>query len=174
MTMFGGNGRGRLSVNGGIVVTGVKEVQRKLEKLKGRIAGNLVRRGLYAGGMVLRDEARRLVQVRTGSLKKAIVAKRADPAKGQQAVSFGIARVSFSASQVTTKRGVSKIKLTKRKGSTAGAIRPRYYAHLVELGTNRSRAFSFIVRAANNKGQAAVDAMVSKMKVDLDSELKGL
>jgi HK97 gp10 family phage protein len=167
--------RGGLSVAGGIRIHNVEEIRRRLELLKGRVRTNLIRRGLYAGGIVLRDEARRLVRVRSGALKKAIVAKRGDPIKGSAAISFGIANVRFVRRSSVTKQGATKTRLHRLTGKGGrGFISPRRYAHLVELGTSHSRPFSFILRAAAGKAQAAVDAMVSTMRAGLDAEIRRL
>lgn len=170
-----GNGRGGLTVAGGVRITNIKEIQGALELVKGRVRTNVIRRGLYAGGVVLRDEARRLVRVRTGAIKKAIVVKRGDPLKGTASISFGIARIRFVMRSKVAKSGATKRVLSRVKGiGGRGFITPRRYAHLVELGTSHSRPYSFIVRAAVGRGTAAVDAMLQKMGVDLTAEVSKL
>lgn len=163
------------SIAEGLKVSGLPEISAALSEIGGRVATNLARRGVYAGGVVLRDEARRLVLVRTGALKKATVVKRGDPLKGVQSISYGIAKVRFVMRGRVTKSGRISRRLRRVTGKGGkGFIVPRLYAHLVELGTKRTRKHSFILRAAETKAQAALNAMVSKMKGDLDAEIAKL
>lgn len=161
------------------------EIIKALDTLKYRTRTNLVRRGLYAGGIVLRDEARRLAHVRTGALKKAIVAIRGDPSPAgeagsgrpaavDQVVSYGIGKVRFVATKKGRLRRAGKTTRASRRASGLEYIFPRLYAHLIEIGTPRIKKDSFILQAATNKASAAVDAVVAKMNIDLDAEVSKL
>lgn len=163
-----------MATNAGLNVAGLPEIVKALDEIGGRVATNITRRGVYAGGVVLRDEARRLVTVRTGALKKATVVKRGDPKKGFQSISYGIARVQFLMRPSGKIKKAGKTTVASRKSSGLQYISPRRYAHLVELGTTHSQPHSFILRAANNKAQAAVDAMLKSMSSSLDAEVAKL
>lgn len=117
----------------GTVVLGLKDVMDKLNKLPDQIANRAVKRALYSGGGVIRDEARGRVPIRTGALRKSIVVEGSKaPARHQLAVKVTIARKAF-------RMMGENLKLQKRKpGERAyrkGDIYPRNYAHLVEWGT---------------------------------------
>lgn len=121
-------------------VSGLADIQAKLAELPKRMATNVVRRGLLAGGGVIRDEARVRVPVRFGALKKSIISRTNNSVKvpNEYRVEVTIDRKVFEF--VTTKSGRSKLKGTKLakgqiKGNIKGKIYPKNYAHLVEFGT---------------------------------------
>lgn len=117
----------------GTIVLGLKEVVDVLNTLPDKIANRAVKRALYSGGGVIRDNARGRVPIRTGALRKSIVVEGSKaPARNQLAVKVTIARKAFRMfeGQITVRK--------KKPGDRAyrvGDIYPRNYAHLVEWGT---------------------------------------
>lgn len=117
----------------GTVVLGLKDVVDVLDSLPTKIANQAVRRALYAGGKVIAEEAKGMVQIRTGALRKSIVV---EPGKSRERnqimMKVTIARRSFKLiNGVITKNKKKKGERAYRKGD----IYPRNYAHLVEWGT---------------------------------------
>lgn len=116
-------------------VEGLREVMDRLLELPGRTARNVVRRSIYAGAVIIRDDARLRVSKRTGALRKAIIAR--TNRRNLPTMYFGevtIAGLAF------TKNEKGKIKRAKKlpgqtKKYLRGQIYPRNYAHLVEFGT---------------------------------------
>ena len=118
-------------------VEGMREVLAALEELPKRVRKNVVRRSLYAGATIVRDEARRRVPVRTGALKKTIIARTNKPKKSYPDLFFGevaIQSQAFNFGKKGRARKVKKDPMRTRK-YYRGEIYPRNYAHLVEFGT---------------------------------------
>lgn len=120
-------------------VLGLAELQRNLESLGIKVAPAASRRALYTGATIFRDEARRLVPVESGALRKAIVAEtRGSFAAGVRKPYAYYARVSISRRAFVRGRGGKARRIRKVAGDQAyerGEIYPRNYAHLVEFGT---------------------------------------
>lgn len=116
----------------------VSDLLRKLAQLGVKVKANTVRRGLYAGAAILRDEARRHVPIRTGALKKSIIAEtdRHGSTREKLVVKVKIAPNAF---KITPKGRLKKVsrKSQKARGKNyvRGEVYPRNYAHLVEFGT---------------------------------------
>jgi HK97 gp10 family phage protein len=120
-------------------VFGVKETIENLRAHGVYLSKTAVRRALYAGAVVMRDEAKRRVPVRYGALKKAIVAETRGIGKdkrGRPSKHIAVVTVAKKSYTVGT---TGKLRQVKRKPGeraySAGQIYPRNYAHLVEFGT---------------------------------------
>ena len=116
-------------------MVGVKEVVENLRAMGITLTQTAIRRALYKGAVVLRDEARRRVPVRSGALKKSIVAV-TDRLAGKG--SDHIAKVTIKRNRYTiTDKGRLKLFKGKTWGGVAQELRvvPRKYAHLVEFGS---------------------------------------
>lgn len=121
-----------------VEVVGASELLAAIETIKSSVVAKAARRGLYAAVVVFRDEVRRRAPVRTGALKKSIIAyTRRRKVSGTSQLEFvggvGVAKKAFTVSPT------GKAKLSKKaKGDRAyqkGEIYARNYAHLVEFGT---------------------------------------
>lgn len=122
-------------------VFGAEAIIANLEAIAGPIMQTAVRRGLYDGAAVIRNAARGKVKVRTGALKKAIVAQtrliKGTGMNGSKQEHMGVVAIEKKAFKVGAK---GRVKAVERKKSTGyyyikGDIYPRNYAHLVEFGT---------------------------------------
>ena len=98
-----------------IDVKGVIELNRLLKQLPGRVARNVARSGLRAGGAVIRDDARANLPSNYGTLKKSIYTK-----IGRQRSPY------LMAARIGPRSGGSKY--------------DGWYGHIVEYGTLGSRA----------------------------------
>lgn len=174
----------RPGVNDGLAVVGLEQIQSKLTRVSDNVRKKYLRRALYAGAVVIRDEARREVPVRYGALKKQIVAKSSapDPRAKEVVASVGVARGKFRVSSKVVKKKLagglieSKTKYSLKrieKGKGDDVVSPRRYAHLVELGTKRTRAKPFLRPAAEGKKaevvRAASDSIAKSVKKDAES-----
>lgn len=131
-----------------IDIRGVPELRRRFMLLGTKIEDKVMRGALYAGVVIIRDEAKRHVPVRFGLLKKSIkavssVPKSQGPSGGLVVAKVTIERKKYSAAGFTLK-GKAKFKGQKyviKKhngrgiGDVQGYIVPKLYAHLVEYGT---------------------------------------
>lgn len=182
-------------------VFGLADIQAKLKELSRGTALNVMRRGLNAGGAVIRDEARRLAPKRTGALKKAIISRtnRQKEARHLAWVEVVIDSKVYAIVKKTGKNGKVRKRLKGErhvKGqSIKGKIYPRNYAHLVEFGTRPhalgrgsklkkgiqtgrvhpgAKPKPFMRPAYLQKQDEALDAIKTKTRAELNKELAKL
>jgi HK97 gp10 family phage protein len=144
---------------------GAREFIEGLREMGLKVPTTAVRKGLYRGAVIIRDEARRRAPVRYGALKKSIVAvtKRIKSGKGLDYI--GIVRIADVKYVVSaTKTGKLKLKRLNKNGRitvngvtfkpSAARIFPRKYAHLAEFGTRpHSTAPKNLSKAKGAKGR---------------------
>lgn len=118
------------------IVLGLADVRARLKELPSRLGKNVVRRALLAAAGVIRDKAREKVPVRTGALKKSIIARTNNSRrnKDEYRSEVTIAKAAYRTNETGK---LFKRKSTSKKGKLyeRGDIYPRNYAHLVEFGT---------------------------------------
>ena len=112
------------------VVVGARELERALKALGNEIGEKLLLAALRAGAKPIVKEARRLVPVRTGALKKAIAV--------------------IKATKRQRRRGLAGL-FIGIKGS------PARRAHLVEFGTVHFRARPYLRPALDAKAKEAIE-----------------
>lgn len=158
------------------VVLGWADLDQKLQQLVPKVRYKAMRRGLYAGAALIRDEARRRVHVRLGFLKRQIRAYAGSPkAKQDLTASVYIARGRFiNVPSIRTLKSGAQVYRTKWHRTTATLssikgryVNPRRYAHLLEFGTSHSRAFAFLFAAANAKRAQAQAVIAAKIREDM-------
>ena len=123
----------------GFVVFGVEEIIKNLEAAVGSLKGSAVRAAMRAAATVIRDEAKRNVPTRTGSLKKAIIVTTARSRKNKRVPYIGIVkidRVAFAKNEKGKLKAVRRGKGSKSRVYKRGEIYPRNYDHLVERGAD--------------------------------------
>lgn len=131
---------GRVAIARQGYVFGVRETIQNLRAIGITLSQSAVRRGLYAGAVVIRDEARARAPKRTGALSKAIVAETRGVGRDSRGrPSKHVAVVTIAKKAYTVGKG-GRARVAKREpGQTMpyrrGQIYPRNYAHLVEYGS---------------------------------------
>lgn len=168
----------RFTIDTRQVVFGLEDVRRKLEAIPERVRRNVIRRGMLAGMAIIRTRARELVpqppltsksgNIRTGALKKRITAE----TRGIQRDAYG---------KPTQFVGVVQV---RRKRPGERGPNPRTYAHLVEFGVKPKMrrgvihpgapAQPFLRPAFDEKAQEALEAMMRRIREDLDKEIEKL
>lgn len=129
-----------------------KTLAKELQEFPGRVSKNVVRRAIYAGAVVVRDNARSRVAVDTGALKASVVAQAGSSKnKNQLVASIGIRKKLYQ-------KG-------KRKGKYA-----RRYAHLVEFGTAHSAAQPFMRPALDSNSEKILQVVAAKLREGIDVE----
>lgn len=123
-----------------VYIFGAEEIIANLERVVGTLRKNAIRNAMYAGAVVIRDEARSRVAVQTGSLKKTIIARTAKTRKATATRPFiGLVKVDKVAFAKSAKGKLKRVNRRKETGSgrvyKRGDIYPRNYDHLVEFGT---------------------------------------
>lgn len=118
------------------LVVGTADILEALKDVQVKVAVNANRRALRKAAVVIQNEARRLVPVRTGALRKSIKATTQREYNDRKAPYAGYVRIDRKAYTASiSKQGKLKLKAEPFTGSSEGLIYPRNYAHLVEFGT---------------------------------------
>lgn len=120
-------------------VFGVEEIINNLQAVVGTLKKSAIRTALRNAATVMRDEAKRQVPVRTGSLKKAIKATTARAKKNPNVPYIGLVKidkVAFRKNEKGKLKRVARSKDSKTKVYRRGDIYPRNYDHLVERGAS--------------------------------------
>lgn len=143
---------------------GMEGVKRKLAAVSRTVRGKVVRKAMGKTVRPLVKLAKARVQVDTGWLKKSLGDK-VSTTRGK-GVTVGIVgpRYGFKGSK---KKGTRKLTAFGKRLVANTWKRPTRYAHLVELGTYRTRAYPFIQTAWRaGKGQAE-NTLISEIKAGL-------
>lgn len=130
-------------------VAGLKELNRALQQLPGKLQDKAVKNAMAAGAREIRKEAKRLVPVKTGTLQENIVVSRTVQQRGRR-------------------RTI--------KGGVVVGIKDeaRFYAHLIEFGTSRSSAHPFLRPALDNKSRAAINKIGPKIGSEVEKQARKL
>ncbi len=139
------------------VVTGIKEIDKKLRKLAPAVGKKVVRKSMRAGMKVVAAAAKADVPVDTG-LTRANVKVRATKRSRKR---FGI--------DVRIRGGDSGLK----KPSTTGG-KPTFYPAVIEYGRKGVAPNPFMRRAYSEKGKIARDITLNELKVGTEQEIKKL
>lgn len=123
-----------------VTITGAKELQAKLAKLPKKVANKIQRQGIRKGAKIIQEEARRLVPRKSGLLRKSIKVR------------------------VPKKKRRGEIIISVQTGSLGDFKGKSFYGAFVEYGTSKMAARPFMRPAADNKKQAATDAIVQSIR----------
>lgn len=126
-----------------IVITGLREVQQRLEQLAPNMARKAMKQALTAGGRVIADE----VQLRAPKLTGELAANVAMKGKVSDKGGFVVIGVTY--------RGKRALK-SRRPGKVPSTQDPGVYAKFVELGTKNMAARPFLRPAIDSKAEESV------------------
>lgn len=121
-------------------IQGAKEMEALLKDLGPKVATRLGDKALRAAARPIIKEAKRLVPVRTGQLKRSIVAAKGNNKQTEREVLIGF-----------------KPPVSRR-------------AHFTEFGTSHSAAHPFIRPAMDARAQDALNAMVDALATGIERE----
>jgi len=143
------------AVGWGIVLTGDKELIRKMQRLAEKTQKRIVQKAMKKGAARVRKAAKRRVPVETGLLKKSLGSKVARRKRDKVVVGIIGPRTGF------------------KKQMPDGSYRnPVRYAHLVELGTKRAGAKPFLRPAFEQERDGAVADIRKKLWEELRKEAR--
>ncbi|CBJ79815.1 Gp10 [Xenorhabdus bovienii SS-2004] len=140
-------------------LSALKDLSRDLELLSKAENDKVLRKGMYAGAKVLRDETRSRAPKRTGKLKKNIMAVNR---KKQRDGSISSGVYVRGSNQSGTN---SDPKMKKNDPRNA------YYWRFLEKGTSRMAPKPFIDPAFESKSDAAADAVFNAALKAIDEVL---
>ncbi|MEO6147018.1 MAG: HK97-gp10 family putative phage morphogenesis protein [Sulfuriferula sp.] len=151
-------------------VTGLRELQAALKELPDRIAKNALRASVYAGAVVIKDEAKQRAPNYTGpvsqghpppgTLKRSIIMKQIPEKSGQY----------FQTFYVLVRHG----KKYQKQGKKGNLSQDAFYWRFIEFGTAKMAAQPFMRPAFEARKQAALDAIQKKLLQRIDEEATAL
>jgi HK97 gp10 family phage protein len=152
--------------NGSLTVLGLGELEADFERLAKSVGNKIVRDAVIAGARVARDEAKGKVAVRTGNLKKNIIAVRL-----KQSDTPGSATAGIRVKKPTGKQ----VKALKRPGKKGRTSKTEYDAPLywkfLELGTSKMQAHPFIRPAWDGSLPQIEKAVAEKLAEGIDNAI---
>lgn len=150
--------------NGSLTVSGFGELEADFERLAKSAGNKIVRDAVIAGARVARDEAKSKVPVRTGKLKKNIIAVRLKQSETPGGATAGI-RVKKPAGKQSR-----ALKRPGKKGrSTSVDYDAPFYWKFLELGTSQMRAHPFIRPAWDGSLPQIEKAVADKLAEGIDA-----
>lgn len=167
---------------------GFQELADEISNLKKAVRSRVLKRAMQEGMKPLRKNGRSTYQsvarIRTGALRQSLGSRRPKRLSGGVWYSIYKPRPEFKAVK-SVQRRAAKISVRSRGGGpqpgvVGGNIKPIKYAHLVEFGTVRSRAFPYMdttfqrSRTQINRGilkgvDSAMDKELSRMEARVNS-----
>jgi HK97 gp10 family phage protein len=116
--------------------TGLPEVLAQLKRMQDAVKPKYLRKGLYAGAAIIRDEAKKRAPVRTGLLRKNIVARTDRDPQNPGSYAGYVSIRNAPTIVVATANGERLVaeKTARKQGKKGKRINPRRYAAIVEYG----------------------------------------
>lgn len=134
-----------------ITITGLKEIQERLERLSPDLAKKAMGKALAAGGRVLATEIQLKAPKRTGELALSVLAK------GKTSEHGGYIRVGI---RYRKKRAAT----SRRPGKVPSTEDPGIYSRFLEYGTRNMAARPFVRPSYDAKKDEATQAFVDTLK----------
>jgi hypothetical protein len=152
-----------------IQISGMAELQRELLNFAPRIAKNVLARAVYAGGKIVRDDARNRVNKLSGKTSKRIRIARAKTARGAFAVIYRVGVFGKGANEgFWLEYGTKAHKIPKVTGkSKILAINGHYAKQVQHPG---ARSFPFLRPAFDNNQTRILEAMRAKLREGIERE----
>lgn len=155
-----------------VKIEGVRELHEAIKSIKvdDPVRGAaILRRITYAGGAVLRSEARAVAEGaglrKTGDMIKNIVIKRERNAPpGTEQYNLG---VRYGRDLGNGKKVVKYLEVGKSGRVITKRLNDPFYWKFVHFGTKYIQGVRFLEIALKNKAQAAIDAMTTKAQKEL-------
>lgn len=141
---------------GNISITGLADLEKRLEQFSDRIARNALRGAVSAGAAIIRSEARRLAPKDTGEMVRDIMIKRAREVKGSGLITY----------HVFVRTG----KKSRMAGKKRNISRDSFYWRFVEFGTSKMSAKPFMRPAFDTKKTEAVERIREYLSARIEKE----
>lgn len=159
-----------------VKVEGLRELGEAMAELPKATQTNVMRRVLEKRALIVRNRARALAPVDRGWLRNNIIVS--PNAAGGTAGKAAFAQVMRSGG--TRQQAQSALRKANREDSTAGDVTlfvgirgaPRFYAHLVEFGTSKMPARSFMRTAFDTTQEAVLAGIKDDLKAEIDKAVQ--
>ena len=146
---------------------GFEQVKALLERLPDTIQDKVLEGAGRAAATVIANEARRLVPVRSGLLKKSIKVRKPKKKDDTHKVRYLVVTTSKIA-------GSSKFDSALLGAGTIRWSASAFYAHMVEFGTSKMAAQPFMTPAFESKGEASTQVFIEYAKKRTQKEIDKL
>ena len=166
-------------------VRGLRKLDKKLNKLGKSVTKGMLSKAVTQGLKPVKDEVKRMARgvKDTGTLARSITVKKVKSRKGTSVGIVGAwnkkytikrkARTRRIRDATSGKYGSEKIK-AKDRTAKEEIKNPAKYAHLVELGTKRSRAKPIFKPAIRATKRQAERAMIRVLKTEVQKKINQL
>ena len=147
--------------SGNLSITGADEIKKALKKLSTNVATNVMVGAIRAGANTVRDEAKRLVPVKSGRLRKSIQTRRAKT-RQKHTILFAVAPMTRTIHTLQDANGIKRYNYARiiEEGRKA------------EFGTSITRPQPFMRPAFESKGQEALAAAKEYLANRLPQEVE--
>lgn len=132
---------------GGMIVTGIDEIDRRLKDLEPKLQRKVIRQAMREGMKLVRDEAKRNAPVRTGMLRRAIKVRGA----------------------TKPRRGVVQVEVRVGEGDFKGKT---FYAAFVEYGSKDAPGRHYMLNSYVHAGPQAKQAAIAAILRGIDQIVK--
>ena len=132
--------------SGNLSITGADEIKKALKKLSTNVATNVMVGAIRAGANTVRDEAKRLVPVKSGRLRKSIQTRRAKT-RQKHTILFAVAPMTRTIHTLQDANGIKRYNYARviEEGRKA------------EFGTSITRPQPFMRPAFEKNGTKAIE-----------------
>jgi HK97 gp10 family phage protein len=151
-------------------VEGLRELERKLKQLPGKIAKSGLRKALFSGAKIVRTAAERLVPKDTGFLQAQIIQYAAPKSKHSYADQVRIG-VRARARKLKSGKVNTKHVRYRRIGGKDRAITAHYWKY-IEFGTSKMAARPFLRPAFNANAVAAAERIKTRLRENIEKVAK--
>ena len=134
-----------------IVISGLKEVQERLERLSPDLGRRAMGKALSAAGKIIATEVQARAPKRTGELALNVIAKGKDSASG------GYIRIGIAYHKKRSLR-------SRRPGKVPSSQDPGVYVKFLEYGTRKMAARPFMRPAFDSKKAEAVQVFADTLR----------
>lgn len=133
---------------------------RELRELSKRAPTSALTAALMVGARLIRDRARANVRVRTGALRRNIVAARGRP-RGDESARAVVGIVGGGRAPYARNRRNRRLRRVGRFYQAEGTT---YYFRFLELGTRKMRAKPFLTPALATESERAIEAVAKALE----------
>lgn len=150
-----------------VSIKGFENLAQALKSFPQTVARRILSRSVYAGAVVVRDDARARAPVKTGKLRKSIKIKSAKSRRGTIEKVFRVYVAAYYGHMV--ERGTRAHRIT-RVNAKALKIGRDYIVEFEHRGATRK---PFLRPALDENTRAIVDAMRDKLKAGIELYVRG-
>lgn len=143
-------------------ITGLKEIQRKMKNLSGKMERKIARSAMGKASTILAREVR--TKATSATVKKAIIKRARNNASNH-----------YYSTLIGVKSGVfrsSRIAHRKKSGKAYAPDEAVRYFRFLETGTKHMAAKPFLLPAVENKGDAAVEKLKHELGTQTENAVK--